>query len=74
MQDTAQNATEEWAIKADEAAEQLKNARLADKLARQNAKQVALEALEANAAEAAVARRLGVDRMTIRSWRGTRTR
>ena len=52
------------------AGEELKAARRNLDEVREKVKQVALTALEHGAPETLVARQIGVDRMTIRSWRG----
>lgn len=58
-----------WTEAVDKAAQQLHQARATEAQARANAKAAALDALDNDAPEAAVARHLGVDRMTIRKWR-----
>lgn len=54
------------------AAQTLKAARAQQKYALSNAKYAAERALNAGVSEAAVAKNLGVDRMTIRKWAGKR--
>lgn len=56
------------------AGDDLARAKAAMQTARDRARQVAHAALDAGHAEAAVARLLGVDRMTIRAWTGKRKR
>ena len=51
----------------------LKKTRTDEKVARAQAHKAAVEAVEAGQPEAAVARYLGVDRMTVRKWRGKAT-
>ena len=48
----------------------LRRARAAAEQATEEAREAALQALADGAAEAAVARALGVDRMTVRKWAG----
>jgi len=50
----------------------LRRARAALAKATEQAEQAALEALAEGATESAVARTLGVDRMTVRKWAGKR--
>lgn len=54
------------------AAQQLREARQSTQNAFNRAKSAALVALANGAAEATVARELGVDRMTVRKWAGKR--
>lgn len=54
------------------AGDRLRRARAAVEKATEEARLMALEALAAGAAESAVARTLGVDRMTVRKWAGKR--
>ena len=53
--------------------ERLEQIRAREKDARKIAKEIALAAVEDGQPEAAVARYLRVDRMTIRKWRGKAT-
>jgi transposase-like protein len=51
------------------ARQRLSNARHSEHIARERAREVALQALDAGYSEVSVARGLGVDRMTVRKWR-----
>lgn len=56
----------------EQAGHDLREARCAQKKALALARQAGLTALDAGYTEAEVARCLGVDRMTVRKWRGKR--
>lgn len=62
-----------WHPQLYEAGRRLATARAAARTALAEARTQALAALSAGAPEVAVARILGVDRMTIRTWAGKRT-
>lgn len=54
------------------AGERLRFARTTAARVRDEAKAVALQAVQAGVSESAVAQLVGVDRMTVRNWRGKR--